>query len=111
LQSIRLKKDPETNLQCKYCKSETVEKLVKSAFWVSEQLIAVENIPARVCQKCKVQFYDDETAEEIATLERIRAVPDAARRNVTATVFSLPHKENTLDNRHHGDTSDRFNER
>lgn len=111
LQSIKVKKNPETNLQCKYCESKTVEKLVKTAFWVDEQLIAVENIPARVCQECKVQFYDDETAEEITTLERIMAVPNATRRNVTVTVFSLSDKENTLDNRFHGDTSDRSCER
>jgi YgiT-type zinc finger domain-containing protein len=98
-QSIKVKREPETNLQCKYCESETVEKLVKSAFWVSEQLIAVENIPARVCQKCKVQFYDDETAEEITTLQRLKAIPDAARRHVTATLFSLADKENTVDHR------------
>jgi len=101
LQSIKVKRDPEINLQCKYCESETVEKLVKSAFWVNERLIAVENIPARVCQECKVQFYDDETADVISTLERIRAVPDAARRNVTVTVFSLPDKENNVDNGFH----------
>jgi len=111
LQSIRVKREPETNLQCKYCESETVEKLVKSAFWVNERVIAVENIPARVCRKCKVQFYDDETAETIATLGQLRAVPDAAQRNVTVKVFSLPDKENTADNRLYRDTSDRFCER
>jgi YgiT-type zinc finger domain-containing protein len=110
-QSIRVSRDPETNLQCKYCESETVEELVKSAFWVNEQLIAIENIRARVCRGCKVQFYDDETAEGIATLEKIRTVPDAARRDVTVSVFSLADKENTVGNRFHQDTSDRFCER
>jgi YgiT-type zinc finger domain-containing protein len=110
-QSIRANKDSQAILRCKYCESETVEELVKSAFWVDEQLIAVENIPARVCQECKVQFYDDETAEGIATLERIRSVPDAARRDAMVTVFSLPDKDNTVDNGFHRDTSDRFCER
>ncbi len=58
-----------------------------------------------------MQFYDDETAEKIATLERIRAVPNAARRNVKATVLSLPDTENSVDNRFHRDISDRFCER
>jgi len=95
-QSIR-NSDPEISPKCKYCESETVEELVKSVFWVNEQLIAIENIRARVCQRCNVQFYDDETAETIATLEKVRAVPDAvpkgtpigARRDATVSVFSL----------------------
>jgi YgiT-type zinc finger domain-containing protein len=91
--SIRANRDSQTSLQCKYCESETVEELVKSAFWVNEQLIAVENIPAWVCQHCKAQFYDDETAETIAALEKLRAVPDEAIRNVTASVFSLTKRE------------------
>lgn len=117
-------KDSQASLQCKYCESETVEELVKSAFWVDEQLIAVENIPARVCQECEVHFYDDETAETIATLgqcvirrsvwrrtgriDGLRAVPDGARRDVTASVFSLGDKENAADNRYHEDASDRL---
>lgn len=105
-QSIRANKDSQASLQCKYCESETVEELVKSAFWVDEQLIAVENIPARVCQECEVHFYDDETAETIATLGQLRAVPDGARRDVTASVFSLGDKENAADNRYHEDASD-----
>ena len=98
-QSIKANKDSQTRLQCKYCESETVEEPAKSAFWVDEQLIAVENIPARVCQECKEYFYDDETAEKIATLGQLRAVPDGARRYVTASVFSLGDKENATEDR------------
>lgn len=89
LESIAANKKSRVTLQCKYCESETVEELVKSAFWVNEQLIAVENIPARVCQRCNIQFYDDETAEKIAALDKLRTVPDGARRVVAVSVFSL----------------------
>ena len=89
VQAIRANKDSQASLQCKYCESQTVEELVKSAFWVDEQLMLLENIPARVCQECEVHFYDDETAETIATLGQLRAVPDGARRDVTASVFSF----------------------
>ena len=106
-QSIK-SSDPQTSPQCKYCESETVEELVRSAFWVNEQLIAIENIRARVCRRCDVQFYDDETAETIATLEKVRAVPDAARRDATVSVFSLADKENAVDNRFHQNASDSF---
>ena len=96
-QSIRANKDSQVILGCKYCESETVEELVKSAFWVNEQLIAVENIPARVCRECEAYFYDDETAEKIAALEKLRGVPDGARRDVTALVFALGDNENAAD--------------
>lgn len=107
-QSIRANKDSQASLKCKYCESETVEELVKSAFWVDEQLIAVENIPARVCQECKEHFYDDEIAETIATLGQLRDVPDGAMHDVTASVFSLGDKENAVEDRYHEDVSDRL---
>jgi len=52
-QSIGANNDSQAGLRCKHCESETVKKLVRSAFWVNEQLIAVENIPAWVCQECE----------------------------------------------------------
>jgi len=107
-QPIRANRDSQASLQCKYCESETVEELVKSAFWVNEQLIAIENIPARVCHECEVHFYDDETAERIATLGQLRAVPDGAKRDVTVLVFTLGDKENAADNRYHEDAIDRL---
>jgi len=109
-QSIRANNDSQASLQCKHCKSETVEKMVRSAFWVNEQLIAVENIPARVCQECEVHFYDDETAETIATLGQLIAVPDGVKRDITASVFTFGEKENTADNRYHEDVINRLYE-
>jgi len=74
---------------CKYCESETVEDLVKSAFWVDGGLLAVENIPARMCQQCRQQFYDNETAEKITILRKGRFVPGTTRRDVSVPVYSL----------------------
>jgi YgiT-type zinc finger domain-containing protein len=108
LRSIKVKREPETNLQCKYCESETVEKLVKSAFWVNERLIAVENIPAWVCRECKMQFYDDETAETIATLEQLKAVPEGAKRDVMVSIFSCRSKKHAADNRYHENVINRL---
>ncbi|UCE46229.1 MAG: YgiT-type zinc finger protein [Phycisphaerales bacterium] len=104
--SIRADKDFQAILRCKYCESETVEELVKSAFWLDERLIAVENIPAQVCEECEAQFYDDETAEKIAALERLTAVLNGARRYVTASVFTIRDNRNAADKRSHSDPSD-----
>lgn len=109
LQTIR-SSDPEASLPCTYCQSQTVEELVRSAFWVNGRLIAIENIPARVCPGCNVQFYDDATAETIATFEGVRTVPDAARRNVMVSVLRLADKEQTVDNGLWQDTGDHLYE-
>ncbi len=105
LQPIRCR-DPDASLPCKYCQSQTVEELVRSAFWVNGRLIALENITAQVCPRCNVQFYNDVTAEAIATFEGVRTVPDAARRNVTVSVLRLADKEETVDNGLRQDTGD-----
>lgn len=107
-QSIRANNDSKASLQCKHCESETVEKLVRSAFWVNEQLIAVENIPARVCPECEVYFYNDETAETIAALGQLRAVPDRVKHDITVSVFAFENKENAADNEYHEDVINRL---
>jgi len=104
-QPIRANQDSQETFLCKYCESETVEDLVKSAFWVDEGLIAVENIPARVCQRCSQQFYDDETAEQIAMLKKRRFAAGTARREVSVPVFPLAEVEALPDKSHHQEES------
>jgi len=89
VEPIGANQDHQETFLCKYCESETVEDLVKSAFWVDGGLVVVENIPARVCQQCRQQFYDHETAEKITTLEKGKLLPGTARRDVWVPVFSL----------------------
>lgn len=86
---VRANQDRQEPFLCKYCESGTVAELVKSAFWVDGALLAIENIPARVCQRCWQQFYDEEFAEKIAALGKRRSVPEPATRNVSVPVFSL----------------------
>jgi len=73
--------------RCKYCESDTREDLVKAALWGDQGLVAIEDIPARVCDGCGEQFYDEETArliEQIATGPHV-----AAGREILVPVFSL----------------------
>ena len=86
---IRVDQDYEETFLCKYCESETVEGLVKSAFWVDGTWVAIENIQARVCQQCRQQFYDDKTTEKISELNKHRFVAGTERRDVLVPVFSL----------------------
>ena len=50
---------------CKYCGSDTCDELVKSAFWADRGLVAVEDVPARVCRQCGERFYDERTTWKI----------------------------------------------
>jgi YgiT-type zinc finger domain-containing protein len=86
---IRVDQDREEIFLCKYCESETVEGLVKSAFWVDGAWVAIENIQARVCQQCRQQFYDDKTIENISELNKRRFVAGTKRRDLLVPVFSL----------------------
>ena len=86
---IRANRGRDETFLCKYCESETVEDLVKSVFWVDGGLLAVENIPARVCQQCRQQFYDNETAEKITILGKGRFVPGTTMQDMSVPVYSL----------------------
>ena len=62
---------------------------VKTAIWRGERLFVVEDIPAEVCDACREQFYDEETAEALRRLteEDFASVPP--NREVLVPIFSL----------------------
>ncbi len=78
---------------CKHCGSETREDIVQSALWTDKGLVAVEDVPARVCEGCKEQFYDDETIQKIDKLIERGFPPDKATRKIVVPVFSLEEVE------------------
>ncbi|MHC4636570.1 MAG: YgiT-type zinc finger protein [Planctomycetota bacterium] len=94
-ESIRVNLNYQETFRCKYCESETVEESVKSAFWVDGELLAVENVPARVCKLCRQPFYDEKTADKITELHGRRLVQETPRRYVSALIFSLTDVEDS----------------
>lgn len=72
---------------CASCGADTREDLVKAAFWGPQGLVAIEDIPARICQGCGEQFYDDRTAHRIEQIVHGSTV--APIRRITIPVFSL----------------------
>jgi len=78
---------------CKFCQSNTREAVVKSAFWGDGGLVAVEDIPARVCEECKEQFYNDETTRKIDKLTEHGFPAENAKREILVPVFSLAEVE------------------
>jgi len=55
-------------------------------------LVAIEDIPARVCKGCGEQFYDDKTAQRIEKI--VNGSTSVPKREVTVPVFSLADAEN-----------------
>ena len=84
------RQEPATPPRCEHCGGETHEDVVKAAFWDNERLIVIEDIPARVCQTCAEQYYDEETAERLHGL--IAAPPAEAKGEILGPVYSLGDK-------------------
>jgi len=79
--------DDQSDTSCEYCGAGTHKDVVKAAFWGERGLVAIEDIPARVCEQCGEQFYDEETFRKI---ERLIADPNAkAKRELVVPLFSL----------------------
>jgi len=90
------KQDSQAALACAYCGAATREDTVKAAFWGLQGLIAIEDIPARVCEGCGEQFYDDKTTEEIETIVSGPITPP--KRQIIVPVFSLADAKNAEQN-------------
>jgi YgiT-type zinc finger domain-containing protein len=90
----RLLEDAEEGaaaFRCPYCQGRTREDVVQAALWLERGLIAIEEIPARVCQQCGEQFYAEEVTRKI---ERLIEDPSAqATRQILVPVFSLAEVE------------------
>jgi len=77
------------DLKCEHCESPTDEDVVRSVLWTGTGLVAVEDIPARVCQECKEPYYDAQTARKMMELTSEGPPADKAKRELTVPVFSL----------------------
>jgi hypothetical protein len=61
--------------------------MVRAAFWGRQGLLAIEDIPARVCQRCGEQFYDDQTAQRIENI--VNGSAETPARKILVPVFSV----------------------
>jgi YgiT-type zinc finger domain-containing protein len=82
--------DPQDEAQrhvCSHCGAETHADVVKAAFWREGKLVAIEDIPARVCEGCGEQFYDEVTSRRIEKVVTGQALNP--KRQILTPVFSL----------------------
>jgi len=88
---VTMAERPESpgDLRCEHCESPTDEDVVRSVLWTATGLVAVEDIPARVCPECQEPYYDAQTACKIMELTSEGPPADKAKRELTVPVFSL----------------------
>jgi YgiT-type zinc finger domain-containing protein len=79
--------------RCSYCGGSTHEGKVKTCLWEDGAVFIIEDIPARVCEKCFEQFYDEATVIQIERLRKDRFPRRKAKKVIEVPVFSLPSLE------------------
>ena len=62
---------------------------VKTAIWMHERLVVVEDIPAQVCGACMEQFYDDDTTDALRRLTEEGFASATPKRELVVPIFSL----------------------
>jgi YgiT-type zinc finger domain-containing protein len=77
------------DLICHQCGSPTDCDVIRSVLWTGSGLVAVEDIPARICRECHEPYYDAQTIEEIIELTGVGFPADRAKRKLAVPVFSL----------------------
>jgi len=93
----RNRQKSQTILQCKYCgcntnqsrrgRASTDEVFIKAALWTDKGLVVVEDIPARLCEGCGEQFFEQEVIRKI---EQVVTYPLAkVKQWIRVPVYSL----------------------
>jgi YgiT-type zinc finger domain-containing protein len=78
-----------TERRCGACAGETLERRVQVTMWRDDRLVVVEDVPARICEACQEQYYDEETSGGILRLVNAGFPQHEAVREITVPVFSL----------------------
>lgn len=52
-------------MKCFMCKGELIEKKVNYMVDLEKTIIIIKDVPAKVCDQCGEQYFDDETSQNI----------------------------------------------
>lgn len=52
-------------MNCFMCKGNLIEKKVNYVVDLDDTIIIIKGVPAKVCEQCGEQYYNDDTAENI----------------------------------------------
>jgi YgiT-type zinc finger domain-containing protein len=78
-----------TSLLCQACGQVTKEGLVDVTIWKGDRLVVVERVPARVCQTCQEQYYEEDISAKILRLAHAGFPNESIVREITVPVFAL----------------------
>ena len=73
------------NKKCSACHSETISKNITYTQWYQGELIAVENVPADVCQNCGEEYFSPDIVDKIQKVIKLHR----SSRTIQVPVFQL----------------------
>jgi YgiT-type zinc finger domain-containing protein len=80
----------EQAYKCENCSSTTHDDLVNLCLWHGARLVIVEKVPARVCDRCFEQYYDQLTTFKLDALRGTGFPASDAARVLEVPVFTFP---------------------
>ncbi len=79
----------EVEMVCEFCGGDTHEDIVNVSMWENGKLVVIEDVDARICEKCHEQFYDSSFIYKIDKLRSEGFHPENADRIIEVPVFSI----------------------
>ena len=77
-------------MSCPRCEGTARPARVRTAIWrADDSLVVVEDIPARVCDTCMEQFYDEDVSDALRQLMERGFPASEAKNEITVPVFTL----------------------
>ncbi|MBM3772429.1 MAG: YgiT-type zinc finger protein [Acidimicrobiia bacterium] len=77
-------------MPCPRCEGAAIATTVRTAIWpTDDSLVVVEDIPARVCNQCMEQFYDEDVSDALRVLMERGFPSTEAKKLISVPVFSL----------------------
>jgi len=81
---------PIPPMPCPRCEGAAIATTVRTAIWpTDDSLVVVEDIPARVCNQCMEQFYDEDVSDALRVLMERGFPSTEAKKLISVPVFSL----------------------
>lgn len=74
---------------CPKCGHVLTAETVRTAIWLSDRVVIVEDIPANLCSVCMEQFYEPDVSEALRRLSDDGFPEESAIRTIQVPVFSL----------------------
>jgi YgiT-type zinc finger domain-containing protein len=72
--------------KCSVCHSKTIPKNITYTQWHKGELIAVENVPAEVCQNCGEEYFSPDIVGKIQKVIELHS----SSKTIKVPVFQLP---------------------